>query len=82
MQLTGPWGTSVSANITPDPETGIGAWTDQQVKDALAKGVRPDGSRLAVPMPVYYFRNMTDDDLTAVVAWLRTLRPIRNVVHP
>jgi Cytochrome c len=82
LQLTGPWGTSVSANITPDPETGIGAWTDQQVKDALAKGVRPDGSRLAVPMPVYYFRNMTDDDLTAVVAWLRTLRPIRNVVHP
>ena len=82
LQLTGPWGTSVSANITPDPETGIGAWTDQQVKDALGKGVRPDGSRLAVPMPVYYFRNMTDDDLTAVVAWLRTLRPIRNVVHP
>ena len=33
-------------------------------------------------MPVYYFRNMTDDDLTAVVAWLRTLPPIRNVVHP
>ena len=59
----GPWGTSVSANITPDPETGIGAWTDQQVRDALAKGVRPDGSRLAVPMPAYYFRNMTDDDL-------------------
>ena len=52
------------------------------MKDALGKGVRPDGSRLAVPMPVYYFRDMTDDDLTAVVAWLRTLRPIRNVVHP
>ena len=41
LRLTGPWGTSVSANITPDPETGIGGWTDRQVRDALAKGVRP-----------------------------------------
>jgi mono/diheme cytochrome c family protein len=80
LDLTGPWGAAVSANITPDPETGIGGWTDRQIKQALTQGVRPDGSVLGLPMPVYYLRNVSDDDLDAIIAWLRTLRPIQHRV--
>jgi len=80
FDLAGPWGAAVSANITPDLETGIGSWTDQQIKDALTKGVRPDGSVLGLPMPVYYLRNVSEDDLDALITWLRTLKPIQHRV--
>jgi hypothetical protein len=62
-------------------ETGIGSWTDQQIKDALTKGVRPDGSVLGLPMPVYYLRNVSEDDLDALITWLRTLKPIQHRVN-
>ena len=58
----------------------IGSWTDQQIKDALTKGVRPDGSVLGLPMPVYYLRNVSEDDLNALITWLRTLKPIQHRV--
>jgi len=76
LHIPGPWGLSVSANITPDVRDGIGAWTDQQIKDAITKGIRPDGSRLAPPMPYGYYANMTDADLDAIIAYLRTLKPL------
>jgi mono/diheme cytochrome c family protein len=63
-------------NITPDRNAGIGAWTDAQIRDALTKGVRPDGSRLAAPMPFPYLATMRDDEIDAVVAYLRTLAPV------
>jgi len=69
-------GEIATPNITPDPKTGIGAWTDQQIRDALTKGVRPDGSRLAAPMPWPYLATMRGDDIDAIVAYLRTLKPI------
>jgi len=76
LEIPGPWGVSVSANITPDPEDGIGGWSDRQIKDAITKGVRPDGSHLMPPMAVAYYANMSEADLDAVVAYLRSLKPL------
>ena len=67
-------------NITPDKETGIGSWTDAQIKTALRKGVRPNGTPLAMVMPSDFYEIMTERDLNAVVAYLRTLKPIKNKV--
>lgn len=76
-----PGATVMTANITPDPETGIGKWTDAEIKKAMTHGVRPDGRRLAPPMPFEFFKNMTGSDLDAVVAYLRTIPPIKRVVE-
>jgi mono/diheme cytochrome c family protein len=62
-----------AANITPHPETGIGAWTEQDFFRALREGVRPDGSRLLREMPWPIIAQMTDDELGAVWAYLRTV---------
>lgn len=77
----GPWGESVAANITPDMETGIGKWTDAQIKKAITDGVRPDGSKLRPPMAFDYYKNISEDDLDAIVAYLRSLKPIKNAVR-
>jgi len=71
----------MTANITPDPETGIGKWTDDQIKAALTKGVTPTGGQISPPMPFPWFKNMTDQDLNAVVAYLRTIPPVVNAVE-
>jgi mono/diheme cytochrome c family protein len=76
--LHGVFGEIVSPNITPDVKSGIGGWTDVQIKDALTKGRRPDGTSLASPMPWRYLATMRDEDLDAIVAYLRTLKPIAN----
>src|SRR5579859_1063762 len=70
FELHGPWGTSVSANITP---TGIGRYSDAQLKTVITRGVRPDGSKLMPPMAVSYYARMNDADLDALVAYLRSL---------
>jgi mono/diheme cytochrome c family protein len=72
FEIYGPWGTSVSANITP---TGLGDWTDDQIKTVITTGVRPDGSHLLPPMAVHYYKNMAPRDLDAIVAYLRSLPP-------
>ena len=77
----GPWGESVAANITPDKETGIGNWTGAQIKTAITNGVRPDGTKLRPPMAFAYYKNISDEDLDAIVAYLRSLKPIRNEVR-
>ncbi len=69
----------VTSNLTPDKETGLGNWTADQIKDAIMKGVRPDGSRLAV-MPTAYYTVLTPRDADAIVAYLRSLKPIKNAV--
>jgi len=75
-----PGATVRTPNITPDPETGIGKWSDADIKKALTQGVRPDGRHLSPPMPFPFFKNMTNDDLDAVVAFIRTIPPIKNAV--
>ena len=69
-----------ASNITPDKETGIGAWSDADIKKALLDGVRPNGVRLAEIMPTSFYRILTPSDLNAIVAYLRTLKPISNKV--
>lgn len=70
------------ANITPDVETGLGAWTDGEILRAVREGVSRDGHGLFGVMPSELFRQMPDEDAYAVVAYLRTLKPIKNRVQP
>ncbi len=74
-----PTATVYASNITPDRETGIGTWTDAQIANAIRNGVRPDG-RALVLMPTRYYRDIADDDLAAIVAWLRAQPAERNAV--
>jgi mono/diheme cytochrome c family protein len=67
-------------NITPDPETGIGKWTDAQLAKAIREGVRPDGSVIGPPMPIMFYRGMADEDLHAIIAYLRAQPPVKNAV--
>jgi len=75
-------GTIYSRNITPDPETGIGKWTDAQVANAIRRGERPDGSRLFPVHPYKYLANIADDETEALVAYLKSVKPIRASVPP
>lgn len=72
--------TAVVPNITPDPETGIGKWTDEQIIAAIREGKRPDGSIIGPPMPIPFYRNMSDSDAKAIVAYLRSVKPVSNKV--
>ena len=69
-----------AANITPDPDTGIGKWTDAQLALAIREGVRPDKSVIGPPMPIEFYRNMADDDLAAIIAYLRAQPAVKNDV--
>jgi mono/diheme cytochrome c family protein len=72
-----PFGTIYSTNITPDFETGIGAYTDAQFLDAVRRGVRRDGARLYPAMPYPSYTYMTDADTLAIKAYLFALNPVR-----
>jgi mono/diheme cytochrome c family protein len=69
-----------SRNITPDKETGIGDWTDDEIARAIREGVRKDGTALFPIMPYTDFAKMDDEDVKSIVVYLRTLTPVRNVV--
>ncbi len=69
-ELRGPWGVSLAPNITPN---GIGYYSDDELRKVITTGVRPDGSKLNPPMPVAYYANMTAKDLSAIIAFLRSL---------
>ncbi|MDH4093002.1 MAG: diheme cytochrome c-553 [Cyclobacteriaceae bacterium] len=77
----GPWGITYSANLTPD-ETGIGNWTEEQfiyaIKNSISKGL-PGSRPLMPPMSMMPVKHMTVDELKAVFAFLKTLKPIKNV---
>ena len=68
-------------NITQDKETGIGAWTDAEIKTVMRTGIRPNGVHVAMIMPTGFYHIMTERDLNAVVAYLRTLKPVNNKVE-
>jgi len=78
----GSFGTVYSANITPDQQTGIGAWTDEQVITAIRLGRRPNGERLIPVHPYTVFNGMAAEDLRAVVAYLRTVPPVSRPNQP
>src|SRR5215472_6686641 len=71
-------GTVVAPNLTPDPETGLGNWTDGEKIRAIREGVDRDGRALFPMMPYQGYRNMSDEDVQAVVAYLDSLPPIKN----
>ena len=78
--FTTPFGTFYSANLTPDPETGIGAWSEEEFATAVRRGVRPDGALLYPVMPTESYAHMTDADVRALRAYLRSVRPAKNAV--
>lgn len=77
----GPLGKVVTSNLTSDKDTGLGNWTDAQVKIALQTGVTPSGGQLFPIMPYPYFNSMASSDLDDIIAYLRTLPAISNKVE-
>ena len=78
---SGPWGVSYAINLTPDPDTGLGSWTEQMFVGALKTGKHMGVSRpILPPMPWQAFRNFSEEDLKAMFAYLRTVPPIKNRV--
>lgn len=72
-----PFGTIYSPNLTPDRETGLGAWSDEEFYTAMHFGLAPDGTRLYPAFPYPYFTKLTRQDVTAIRAYLNTLSPVR-----
>lgn len=69
-------------NLTPHPETGLGKWSEADIIKALRTGVRPDGRQLAPVMPWPSYAQLTDADAKALVAYLKSLKPVANQVPP
>jgi mono/diheme cytochrome c family protein len=80
FEIPEAFGVAVSPNITPDRVTGIGAWTDEQIIRAIREGKHRDGRTLGPPMPYGFYRGLSDTDVKAMVAYLRTVQPIENRV--
>ena len=78
---SGPWGNSYAANLTSDPETGLGKrYTEASFIKAIRTGKKPEGEDLAPPMPWTQYRHMTDEDLKSIYAFLKTVKPVKNAV--
>jgi mono/diheme cytochrome c family protein len=75
-----PFGNIAAPNITPDPETGIGSWSDDAFDAALRRGLRRNGSRLYPAMPYTAYTKLSRDDVLAIRAYLNTVTPVRNAV--
>jgi mono/diheme cytochrome c family protein len=77
----GPWGVSFTANLTPDPETGLGKWTVRNFKEAIRTGRHMGRGRpILPPMPIPMYKHMTDADLEAIFAYLQSIPAVRNRV--
>ncbi len=77
----GPWGVSFAMNLTPDKTTGLGSWTQEMFISAIRSGKHQGtGRAILPPMPWYWYRNMTDEDLKAVFAYLQSLPPVNNAI--
>lgn len=77
----GPWGTTFAINLTPDPDTGIGSWSEAMFVKALRTGKHMgEGRPILPPMPVATFAHASDADLSALFAYLRSVRPVKNIV--
>src|SRR5579863_10606031 len=68
----------VATNLTPDPQTGAGAWTDDQLARAIREGIGHDGRALFPMMPYQDFKDLSDEDVASIVVYLRSLPPARN----
>lgn len=78
---SGPWGVTFTQNLTPDPETGLGKWTEEEFLAALQTGRHQGrGRQILPPMPWQQYSTLPEEDLKAIWAFLRSLPPIRNKV--
>ena len=85
LSFTTPAFIATAPNITPDVETGIGSWSDAEIRRALVEGMRPDHGRLsgvalAAIMPANFYKALLPDDLDAIIVYLRSVKPVRNEV--
>jgi hypothetical protein len=79
--FAGPWGVSFTANLTPDPETGLGSWTEEMFVATMKTGRHQGKGRPVLPpMPVQVIRNLTASDFTDLFAYLQSLKPVHNRV--
>ena len=78
MWMTNLPGRIVASNITSDPETGAGSWTDDQLARAIREGIGHDGRALFPIMPYQNLKHMSDEDLASLIVYIRSLRPVRN----
>jgi mono/diheme cytochrome c family protein len=79
--FAGPWGVSFTANLTPDPETGLGKWTQKNFTDTIRTGRHMGRGRPVLPpMPIPMYRNFTDADLEAIFAYLQSIPAVQNKV--
>jgi cytochrome c553 len=69
-------------NLTPDPETGAGTWTDDQLARAIREGIGHDGRTLFPVMPYEFYRNMSDEDLASIIVYLRSVPAVRQALPP
>src|SRR4029453_1100479 len=69
-----------AANITPDPETGIGKWTEAQLVRAIREGVRPAGTMIGPLMPIPFYHGISDEDARSLAVYLKAQKPIKNAV--
>jgi len=74
----GPWGVTYPRNLTPDPETGIASWSENDIITAFRQGHRPDGSPLLPPMPWTTYAMMSDADAHALAAFIHSLPPVKH----
>ncbi len=76
----GPWGVSFARNLTPDLDTGLGYWSDTELEKALRTGIKNDGKPMLPPMPWPDFAGLTDPDMKALIAYLRSVPPVKHKV--
>ena len=76
----GPWGVTYPRNLTPDVETGIGKWSEEDIVRAIRAGMRPDGSVIQPPMPWPNYGGLSDEDAYAIAAYLKSLLPVKHQV--
>ena len=82
LPIVGFRGQIAPPNITPDRETGVGSWTDDQLARAIREGIGHNGQALFYLMPYESYSHLSDEDLASVVVYLRSLKPIHHVVPP
>lgn len=85
IRFTTPAFIATAPNITPDPETGLGTWTDEEIKHALIQGSRPDhgpmaGTPLAAVMPANFYKGLLPADVDAIIVYLCSVKPVRSPV--
>ena len=83
--FSGPFGTSFASNLTSDKETGLGEWTEKMFINAMRTGYHQgdmSNRKIFPPMPTKHYAQMNDEDLKAIWAYLRTIKPVKNEVSP